>query len=88
MASLNELEGDAVELVLIAVVIVIACLAFGLSKLDLAKFLKKLWNSLDSLFSSAVAALTNTGNVSGTGADRAYAGTNTMADYPNADGGQ
>ena len=98
MASLDELEGGVIELVVIVVIIVIALLAFGIwrgmagfdpSK-SIAQILKKIWNSIDSVFSSAVDGLTNTGAVPGYGSDQVYTGSDLtlkddLASYEAAD---
>ena len=86
MASLDELEGGAIELVILVVIIVIALLAFGIwrgfSGLDpskaIAQILKKIWNSVDSVFSSAVDGLTNTGAAGGYGADQVITGSDLI----------
>jgi hypothetical protein len=90
MASLDELEGDAIELVVLVVIIIIALLAFGLWKgfagfdpsKAIAQILKKIWNSIDSVFSKAVDGLTNTGSIAGYGSDQVVTGSDLI---PNED---
>lgn len=63
MASLNKIEGDAVEAVLLVVLVVLGLVIWsaykGVSDIPqaLQNLLRKLWNAVDSAFSASMNAL-------------------------------
>lgn len=86
MASMDNIEGDALEIgVLIAAVIVAYLVweAYHGSTDTLRKLLRKFWNWIDSLFGGVVGSLSNAAHPADTSAQfaaadgaTAYAGTN------------
>lgn len=86
MASLDKMEGDAVEFI---AVLILAVLAFALWEVwhgadsagqAAANLLRKLWQSIDAAFNSLVTALTpQQGSVTGGGPDVVYTGSNMDA---------
>lgn len=88
MASLDKIEGGALEAVLLGVVVVLALLAYmayrGVSSLPqaLQSIIKKIWNSIDGAFSWSVSALDSPvfgGQLGVPGADTVYTGSNVGA---------
>ena len=80
MASADNLEGDAVELVGLALLVVLAVVAYGIWKGDpagaVARLLKQLWNAIDGLFSSALSRLQMSAPDGGPGVGTVYTGSN------------
>lgn len=95
MASLDEIEGTALEVVLLLIVGIFAWAAYlawkGIADFDPAKvaasFLRIIWNAIDSFFEKAIEALTPASGGTGNNffRDSVSTGTSSMADYPQAE---
>lgn len=85
MASLDNIEGDALEIGVLIAVAVVAYLAYkaytgtGSAAQALANALRSIWNAIDSVFSRAVSSLSNAAHpasqIASYDGATAYAGT-------------
>ncbi|MGC1968728.1 MAG: hypothetical protein WA673_19865 [Candidatus Acidiferrales bacterium] len=82
MASLDNLEGEAIEGVILVILLLIGLTVFGLWKVfdknALANWLRKLWLGMDSLFAKGIGTLSSNpgGDTMGGGPDVVYTGIN------------